>query len=150
MDKIKKQGASISLSGWILLFFMPALMFPAFWLVASMLDWFMGDSNVFLRISYDSKGKLLNDFLADWKSAIPISIGMSWLVILPTYYFFIHKGYGKIITYFSFGVAAWLILGLWLYHIDMVGLLTMIATGGLFAGGLLFLKWLSGCFRRCS
>ena len=150
MKKTEKYCTKTHLFELILFVFLPVLVFPVFWTVATLIDWFVGDSDVVLRILYDSKGQLLREFLTDWISSLPFSTSMSWLVVFPVYYLYVYRGLGGKASHFLFIIAAWLALGVWLYRIDMVGLLTMIVTGGLIGGALELLSRLSISCRKLS
>jgi hypothetical protein len=140
MQKYTYIKSAINFGEWLSFVLMPALFFPLFWVIATLLDWQLGDSNVILRLTYDSKGQVLSEFMHDWVASLPLSMSMSWLVLLPAYYFISRKAYSRRIVIIVIGVAAWVGMGILYFKSHLLGVITMLASGSVFVGGLLLLS----------
>ena len=149
-ETYKVRRKTINLGEWISFVLMPILVFPAYWFIATLFDWGLGDSSVILQIEYASKGQLLHDYLADWFASLPFGFIVSWLIVLPIYCFCKRRAYKRITTYLLVGVAVWLGVGVWLYKLDSIGLMIMVMTGSMIGVGLYLLSLLSERNRRLS
>lgn len=127
---------------WPVFLLLPVMLFPIFWFVATIVDWIFGDSSVLLRIQYDSKGKLLHEFLTDWLASLPVSIASVWLVLLPMYILFTIKECRIKQHPLLAGGLIGLITGLWLFKLSAPGVLIMSISGFSLGLGLIFIQWL--------
>lgn len=133
---------------WVIFIFMPLLIFPVFWMIASLFDWLIGDATVVLEILHESKGQLLRDFLADWIASLPVSAVFIWLLYLPIYMVLGLKLESKALQFVSAGILTGIVVGVWLYRIDLVGLAIVSITGCSIGILIMFWHWMLALWGR--
>jgi hypothetical protein len=131
---------NISRVEWVLFLLLPLLVFPVFWILALVIDWFIGDAEIIMRLLYESRNVLLTEFLQDWIASLPSSAFIIWLLYFPTYLYLGSKGFGKINGTLLSGFLVGLILGAWLYRLNILGIIIVGMSGIFLSFCLLFLS----------
>ena len=135
-----KQISRLKIWHWLYFMIMPIIFFPILWFVSTVFDFLIGDSSVYLRIMFDSKSKLLNEYLHDWRSALPLSMTVCWIILLPLYFLFSHLNILNKKHYYLSGIVVWAFVGILLYGSNVSGLLAIMLTGIALITGMMRLK----------
>lgn len=132
MKSINMNGR-IPLTEWIVVIFIPAILFPIFFVLAMLGDYLFGNSSVVLHLLYDSKSDLLNDFIRSYITVLPFSMITIWFVFLPLNLYFKKQHLDTYLVISSLGLIIGLILGVLIYRLNITGIMLFTFTGLFFA-----------------
>ena len=132
MISINMNG-SMPLTEWLVVVFIPAILFPMFFALAMLGDYLFGNSAVVLYLLYDSKSDLLNDFIRSYIASLPFSMITIWFVFLPLNLYFKKQHLDTYLVISLFGLIIGLILGIILYRLNLTGIILFSFTGLVFA-----------------
>ena len=123
---------------WAFVLIMPVLFFPILSVFSLIFDWFIGDAGSVLQILHGPKKQFLYDYLIDWRDSLLLSAIFIWLVFMPIYHFIKNKVTSKKKHLFISGILVWIVIGVYLYQFNPIGIL-LIGLSGLFIQSVFFL-----------
>ena len=124
---------------------LPVLFFPIISSVSIVIDWLFFDAERVLAIIHGPKTQILHEYLLDWLDSLLLSTTLLWLFFTPIYLFLKIKISCKKMCLLVAGQLIWLVMALFLYHFDLMGILLVCLSGLPITSGFIVLQNKSSC-----